>query len=122
MNADAVAVVATERSTPAVSITSVWPAAIRPRIAAYRNVVESWFGGEERLARLRTVDDVGRDEERDEDARQHGSRIGGERLTHVEALRARGGLAHPPDLPFCRIASPPIITTSTISDPWITCA
>ena len=34
MNAAAVAVVATERSTPPVSITSVWPAAISPRIAA----------------------------------------------------------------------------------------
>src|SRR5215211_6249944 len=42
MNADAVAVVATERSTPPVSMTSVWPAAISPRIAAYRNVVETW--------------------------------------------------------------------------------
>ena len=34
MNAPVVAVVATERSTPPVSMTSVWPAAIRPRIAA----------------------------------------------------------------------------------------
>jgi hypothetical protein len=29
--------------------------------------------------------------------------------------------AHEP-LPFWRIARPPIITTSTISVPWITCA
>jgi hypothetical protein len=41
MNAAAVAVVATERSTPPVSITSVWPADIRPSTAAKRNVVES---------------------------------------------------------------------------------
>ena len=34
MNAPVVAVVATDRSTPPVSITSVCPAAIRPRIAA----------------------------------------------------------------------------------------
>ena len=34
MNAAAVAVVATERSTPPVSITSVWPAAISPSTAA----------------------------------------------------------------------------------------
>ena len=44
MKAPVVAVVATERSTPPVSITSVWPAAIRPRIAAYRKVVDSCFG------------------------------------------------------------------------------
>ena len=34
VNAPAVAVVATERSTPPVSITSVWPAAISPSTAA----------------------------------------------------------------------------------------
>jgi hypothetical protein len=41
--AAAVAVNATERSTPPVSITRVWPAAIIPSGAATRNVVESWF-------------------------------------------------------------------------------
>src|SRR5262245_31500257 len=41
MNAAAVAVVATERSTPPVSITSVCPAAISPSTAPNRNVVET---------------------------------------------------------------------------------
>jgi hypothetical protein len=40
-NAAAVAVNATERSTPPVSMTSVWPAAIIPSGAATKNVVES---------------------------------------------------------------------------------
>src|SRR5581483_8873221 len=75
---------------------------------------------EERTVALCTIDDVGSDEERDEDQRQDERRVVDRELAHRPAHRS-GRRRHEP-FAFCRTASPPIITTSTISAPWITWA
>src|SRR5207237_8212683 len=82
-------------------------------------------GGEERLPRLRPVDDVGHHEERDEDEAECDRRVLRQQpLSRAEASLGRRDLGrrrtHARRL--CRIARPPIITTTMISEPWITCA
>src|SRR5262249_22053238 len=71
---------------------------------------------------LRAVDDVGQHEETDEHERQDDRRVVREQAPQVAAANRLGQRRHPPLLPFCRMARPPIITTSTISVPWMTCA
>ena len=92
MNAPAVAVVATERSTPPVSITSVCPAAISPSTAAYRNVVETCFGVRNAPPPCARLTMSVADEERDEDERQHDAGLSParrrQRRPRARALRA----------------------------------
>ena len=72
---------------------------------------------------LDAVDDVRRDEEADEDEREHDRRVVAEQASDVDVrVDGHGRRRHVPDFPFCRSASPPIMITRTISVPWITCA
>src|SRR4051794_27136827 len=77
---------------------------------------------QERLSLLRAVDYVGRDEDRDEDERENERGVVPEQLADRGARPLRSRRRRHPPFAFWRIASPPSITTSTISVPWITCA